>query len=393
MAAWGPSEFADARVQHRSTHAHSRVHHRRHRHRRHLLPVADNAPTAELVFDANSGLILALANPDQRVYPASLTKMMTLYLTFRAVQEGWVHLNDPVLVSAHAASAPPTKLGLRPGQYVTVNELISGAVTESANDAARALAEHLDAQHGRELVQMLRADLAAAQADDAADAVTDPPSAEDAADRAAEVADARALADSIIADGSEQDFARLMTLQARLLGMDDTVYRNASGLPDMEQVTTAPDMAMLAYAIVNLPSNFYSYFSLQHFDFNGRDHHNHNLRFLTTYDGADGIKTGYTQSGGFNVVDSARHGERRLIAIVMGRQSLATREADVRALLDAGFSQTGVVSTVSSINEDELAVGRTLDFPNLRATARLAPQREASIATPATVGGSSAAMQ
>jgi D-alanyl-D-alanine carboxypeptidase len=355
------------------------------------LPVADNAPTAELVFDANSGLILALANPDQRVYPASLTKMMTLYLTFRAVQEGWVRLNDPVLISSYAASAPPTKLGLRPGQYVTVNDLISGAATESANDAARALAEHLDGQYGRNIVQMLRADLAAAQVEDAADALSDPPSAEDTADRAAEVADMRVLADSIVADGSEADFARLMTLQARLLGMGDTVYRNASGLPDMEQVTTAPDMAMLAYAVVNLPPPFYSYFSLQHFNFNGVDHRNHNLRFLTTYDGADGIKTGYTQSGGFNVIDTARHGDRRLVAIVMGRQSLATREADVRALLDAGFAQTGVVTTVASLNEDELAVGRTLDFPSLRATARLAPSREASIATPATGAGSGGA--
>jgi D-alanyl-D-alanine carboxypeptidase len=156
-----------------------------------------------------------------------------------------------------------------------------------------------------------------------------------------------------------------MTLQARLLGMDDTLYRNASGLPDMEQVTTAPDMAMLAYAIVNLPPQYYGYFSIQYFDYAGAPHRNHNLNFLTHYDGADGIKTGYTQSGGFNVVDSAHRGDRRLIAIVMGRQSLATREADVRALLDAGFSQTGIVTTVSAGNADFLAVGSTLEFPTL----------------------------
>src|SRR6185312_4064607 len=175
---------------------------------------------------------------------------------------------------------------------------------------------------------------------------------------------------SVMADGSEYDFARLMTLQARLLGMQDTVYRNASGLPDMEQVTTAPDMAMLAYALVHMPVQYYSYFSIQHFDFKGADHRNHNLRFLTSYDGADGIKTGYTQSGGFNVVDTARRGDRRLIAIVMGRQSVATREEDVRTLLDYAFAQTGTVTAVSSAlgDDDTIRVGSTLDFPTLQTT-------------------------
>lgn len=320
---------------------------------------------------------MAIANADQRVYPASLTKMMTLYLTFRALQEGWLHLNDTMQVSAYAASASPTKLGLYPGQLVTVDDLIRGCVTESANDAARALAENLDARFGRNLQQLLRTDIAAAQAEDAADAASDPPSAEDAAERAGEINEMRALATSVMADGSEYDFARLMTLQARLLGMQDTVYRNASGLPDMEQVTTAPDMAMLAYALVHMPVQYYSYFSIQHFDFNGADHRNHNLHFLTSYDGADGIKTGYTQSGGFNVVDTARRGERRLIAIVMGRQSRATREEDVRTLLDYGFAQTGTVTAVSStLNEDVLTVGSTLDFPTLQTSGmrRVAPQ-------------------
>ncbi len=329
------------------------------------------------MFDADSGRVIAIANADQRVYPASLTKMMTLYLTFRALQEGWLHLNDAMQVSAYAASASPTKLGLYPGQIVTVDDLIRGCVTESANDAARTLAENLDARFGRNLQQLLRNDIAAAQAEDAADAASDPPSAQDAAERAGEIDEMRALAASVTADGSEYDFARLMTLQAHLLGMQDTVYRNASGLPDMEQVTTAPDMAMLAYALVHMPMQYYSYFSVQHFDFNGADHRNHNLRFLTSYDGADGIKTGYTQSGGFNVVDTARRGDRRLIAIVMGRQSLATREEDVRTLLDYGFGQTGTVTAVSStLNEDVLTVGRTLDFPTLQTSGvrRIAPQ-------------------
>jgi D-alanyl-D-alanine carboxypeptidase len=366
IAVWSIPETVDARTRAHAS-AHHRRHHRRRHHRRrvHTLPVSDNAPTAELVFDADTGRVLAIANAEQRVYPASLTKMMTLYLAFRAMQEGWLRPEDTMLVSQYAASAPPTKLGLYEGQSVSVDDLIRASVTESANDAARVLAENLDGRFGRNLQQLLRADLSAAQADDAADALVDPPTAEETAERAAEIADMQALASSITADGSEYDFARLMTLQARLLGMDDTLYRNASGLPDPDQTTTAPDMAMLAYAIVHMPAQYYSYFSIQHFNYAGADHRNHNLNFLTHYDGADGIKTGYTQSGGFNVIDSARHGERRLVAIVMGRQSVATREADVRALLDAGFAQTGAVVAVSAVNSDFLTVGSTLDLPTL----------------------------
>jgi D-alanyl-D-alanine carboxypeptidase len=342
------------------------ISHRHHHRRPHLLPVSASAPNAELVFDAESGRVLAVENPDQQVYPASLTKMMTLYLAFRAIEAGRLHLDDAVGVSYYAASAPPTKLGLREGQTVLVDDLIRGAVTESANDAARALAERLDRDVGGDLLSLLRADLAAQEADDADDARDNPPSPQDAADRAAEVAYMHALANSIVADGSEADFARLMTLQARLLGMDDTTYRNASGLPDPEQVTTAPDMAMLAYAIVNLPARYYSYFSIQHFNFAGADHRNHNLRFLTQYEGADGIKTGYTEGGGFNVVDSARRGDTRLVAIVMGRHSLADREAEVNSLLDEGFNQDHGATVVAVTSApDLLSVGQNLDFPTL----------------------------
>jgi D-alanyl-D-alanine carboxypeptidase len=398
IAVWSAPQTVDARVSHHTARsAHHGRHHRRHHRRSHLLPVSANAPTSEIVFDADSGRVLAIANADQRVYPASLTKMMTLYLTFRALQEGWLHLDDTMQVSAYAASASPTRLGLYAGQSVSVDDLIRGCVTESANDAARVLAENIDARFGRNLQQLLRADLAQAQAEDAGDAASDPPSAEDAADRAGEIADMQALAASVTGDGGEYDFARLMTLQARLLGMQDTVYRNASGLPDMEQVTTAPDMAMLAYAIVNLPARYYSYFSIQYFNYAGRDRRNHNLNFLTSYEGADGIKTGYTQSGGFNVVDSARHGDRRLIAIVMGRQSLATREADVRQLLNSGFAQTGFVTPVSSVSEDVLSVGDTLDFPTLPAHGHIAPEQPELIrpepATRAANSGPSSGMR
>jgi D-alanyl-D-alanine carboxypeptidase len=379
---------SEAKVRHhvgRHHLAHGRVRHRHHRRRAHLLPVSANAPTAELVFDAQSGRVLAVANPNQLVYPASLTKMMTLYLAFRAIEAGRVHLDDTVLISDYAATAPPTKLGLRAGQQVSLDDLIRGSVTESANDAARALAQKLDGDFGGDLLQMLRADLASVQAADAADAIHDPPTAQDAADRAASIGEMHALADSIVADGSEEDFARLMTLQARILGMDDTTFRNASGLPDPAQVTTAPDMAMLAYAIVHLPQRDYSYFSLQHFDFHGADHHNHNLHFLTHYDGADGIKTGYTQGGGFNVVDSARRGDTRLIAIVMGRRSLTDRESDVRTLLDDGFvSDYGATPSVTT-SGDSLTVGETLDLPQLTSPVR---RSMALISTPASMPAS-----
>lgn len=395
IAAWSAPETVEARTSGHSARAHHRAtHHRRHHRRRHVpLPVSDNAPTAEIVFDANNGRVLAIANAEQRVYPASLTKMMTLYLTFRALQEGWLHLDDTMYVSSYAAAAPPTKLGVTAGAMVSVNDLIQACVTESANDAARVLAENLDSRLGHNFQQLLRNELAAEQAEDAADAQTDPLTAQEIADNAADDLQTQGLAASIMADGSESDFARIMTLQARLLGMDDTVYRNASGLPDMEQVTTAPDMANLAYAIVNLPPQYYGYFSIQHFDYGGRDHRNHNLNFLANYAGADGIKTGYTQSGGFNVVDSARRGDRRLIAIVMGRQSLATREADVRALLDAGFSQDGIVTAVGAGNPDFLTVGSTLEFPTLRAgTHDVLPLPPEAVAPPAPVATPAAAV-
>jgi D-alanyl-D-alanine carboxypeptidase len=374
---------ASVRGTHASAHHASRLYHhrRRHHHHHHLLPVSADAPTAELVFDAETGRVLSVSHPDQLVYPASLTKMMTLYLTFRAMDQGWVRPDSIMQVSEFAASASPTKLGLHEGQEVRVDDLISGAVTESANDAARTLAENLDRNSGADLARLLRADMAAAQAQDDADAAADPPDANDAADREAERNQMNDLANSIRSDGSEEDFARLMTLQARLLGMDDTTFRNATGLPDENQVTTAPDMALLAYAIVHLKSQYYAYFSLPRFNFAGVEHRNHNLSFLASYDGADGIKTGYTERGGFNVADSALRGNQRLIAIVMGRQSHAARDAEVRALLDAGFAQDQIQTNAPSASSG-VAVGATLDLPDLtRSASGLGAQTSAPAAS------------
>ena len=376
ILAFGPAASeADAR-HHRGAHA-RKSHHRRHHVR--VLPVSPDAPNAELVIDADSGLVLAVANPEQLVYPASLTKMMTLYLAFRALDEGLVARDDGVAISAHAAAAEPTRLGLLPGQIVRVDDLLRATVTKSANDAARALAEKLDGDLGPRLVALLRADRVALDAGDAAEAAATPPTAQEIADDAAEDTELNALFDSIRADGSEEDFARVMTLQARLLGMDDTEFRNASGLPDPDQVTTAPDMARLAYAVVNLPREDYAYFSLTSFTYNGAEYRNHNLRFLTEYDGADGIKTGYTEGSGFNVVDTARRGDVRLIAIVIGRRSHADREDMVRALLDNCFVARGATPAVVAAG-DTIAVGSTLDLPSLRPAGSSLRARDTTVA-------------
>jgi len=361
-----PTVEARAKFHKASVHKH-RHHQRHHKRQRHLLPVSVNAPTASLVFDASTGRVLSAANPDQEVFPASLTKMMTLYLTFRAVREGWLTLEDRFRISPYAASAPPTSMRLFAGNDISVDNLIRGAVTESANDAARVLAENLDLRFGRRLQTALRADREALKIEHEADAAETPPSAAEAADWARFMTETNLLLNTINADGSEEDFARLMTLQSRLLGMDDTVFRNASGLPDPEQVTTAPDMAMLAYAIVKMPPAYYSYFSIQHFDYAGVDHRNHNLQFLTHFDGADGIKTGYTVAGGFNVVDSAVQDGRRLIAIVMGRTSHAARESEVMTMLTAGFQfNPALFGSPSDADESgPLKVGDTLDLPTL----------------------------
>ena len=241
---------------------------------------------SSMVMDAASGAILSTVNPDELRHPASLTKMMTLYMTFEALRDRRLSLEDPVPVSEHSASMMPSKLGLRPGTRLTVEQAIMGLVTKSANDAASALGE-------------------------------------------------------LLGGGDEDRFAQMMTLRARALGMTQTVFRNASGLPDTEQVSTARDLAVLARHLVQDYPVQYHYFSTPSFLFHGRLIPNHD-HLLQTYPGADGIKTGYVEASGFNLVTSAVRGDVRLIGVVLGAARPAERDQHMAMLLDHGFEQLGV---------------------------------------------------
>ena len=236
---------------------------------------------ADIVVEPNSGQILHSTNATSPRHPASLTKMMTLYLTFKALKEGRLKLDQTLAVSAHAASQSPDKLGLKPGQTISVRNAIMSLVTLSANDSAVVLAEALG--------------------------------------------------------GNEDNFARSMTEQANALGMKQTHFYNASGLPNPDQITTAYDMALLAMALLHEFPNFYPVFSLGHFNYGGILYHNHN-HLMESYPGMDGIKTGYIQSSGFNLVASAKHGESRLVGVVFGGNSPVSRNQTMAHLLDQCFS-------------------------------------------------------
>ena len=238
-----------------------------------------------IVLDADTGQVLRELNPDTVTYPASLTKMMTLYLTFEALNRGRLQLDQYLPVSAAAAAHSPSKLGLEPGEQVSVRDLILGIVTKSANDAAVVLAEGLGG-------------------------------------------------------GSEPGFAQMMTQKARQLGMTRTSYRNASGLPDPGQLTTARDIARLALALIHDFPREYRYFSVKEFEFEGElvTGHDH---MLDTYPGTDGIKTGFTVASGYNLATSAVRGGHRLIGVVLGGESVRIRDSEMTQLLDLGFGDLG----------------------------------------------------
>ncbi|MBC7800406.1 MAG: D-alanyl-D-alanine carboxypeptidase [Gemmatimonadaceae bacterium] len=240
---------------------------------------------ASIVIDAASGSILSAVNADEYRYPASLTKMMTIYMLFEALRDRRVTMTQAVPVSSWAASMSPTKLGLLPGSYITVEQALLGLVTKSANDAAAALGELLG--------------------------------------------------------GEEDRFAQMMTLRARALGMKNTTFRNASGLPDWSQVTTARDMAVLSRRLIQDFPGEYEYFSRPSFVFRGRTIWNHQ-RMLQTYAGADGLKTGYIGASGHNLATSAVRSGRRLIGVVMGASSNGERDLHMASLLDSGFDRLGV---------------------------------------------------
>lgn len=235
-----------------------------------------------LIAEVEAERVLYQEEPYELRHPASLTKMMTLYLVFDALARGKISLNDQLWASRHCTSRPPSKLGLRVGESLSVEQGILALVTQSANDAASALAEGLA--------------------------------------------------------GTEDAFADIMTRKARQLGMHNTVFRNASGLPDPEQVTTAWDMWRLGKALLKDFPEYYRYFSTRYFDFRGRSYDNHN-HLMERYYGLDGIKTGFINSSGFNLVASARRNGHRLIGVVFGGPSARKRDDHMAELLDDGFAQ------------------------------------------------------
>jgi len=246
---------------------------------------------SSIVMEAATGNVLIAANPDEPRHPASLTKMMTLYITFEALRDRRLALDQAVPVSSHAASMSPSKLGLVPGTRITVEQAILGLVTKSANDAAAALGELLG--------------------------------------------------------GDEDRFAQMMTLRAHALGMTSTEFRNASGLPDPDQITTARDLAVLARHLVQDFPTQYGYFSIPSFRFHGHVIPNHD-HLLQSYPGADGIKTGYTEASGFNLVTSAMRGDVRLIGVVLGAAKPGERDLHMASLLDQGFEQLNIAPIVTA---------------------------------------------
>jgi D-alanyl-D-alanine carboxypeptidase len=281
-----------------------------------------------ILLDAETGQVLSEQNADVLTYPASLTKMMTLYLTFEQLNQGKIRLDQPLRVSEEAASRSPSKLALIPGDSVPLRDLILGIVTKSANDAASVLAEGLA--------------------------------------------------------GSEANFVQYMNGKARQLGLQHTWYRNASGLPDPDQRTTARDVARLALALYHQFPREYRYFSTREFDFRGEIVRSHN-HLLDWYQGADGIKTGFVNASGFNLAASAVRDGRRLIGVIMGGRSARGRDAQMASLLDQGFAYLPATRPAQLPETLVAAVASLASLPARAVMAAAAPAAwPPSAATPAS---------
>lgn len=254
-----------------------------------------------IVIDAETGEVIHETEAAQKWYPASLTKVMTLYMTFAALESGKLHLNDMLTVSHHAAIQPKSRLGLRKGQKISVEHAIMAVATRSANDAAVTLAEHLG--------------------------------------------------------GSESHFGHLMTQQAHHMGMSSSSFVNASGLPDEHQISSARDLAILSSALIKNYPEYYRIFSSTEFHYKGQVLPNTN-RILKTYPDADGLKTGFTCGSGYNLIASAKRNGHRLVGVLLGAHSSGERFEQMGNLLDVGFEKksAGIASShVSQLHDDDLA--------------------------------------
>ncbi len=265
-----------------------------------------NPKYASIVIDAETGKVLRSRNADKRLYPASLTKMMTLFLTFEAIEDGRLSMNQYIRFSNKAAAQEPSKIGLNAGSRILVRDAILSLVTKSANDVAVVLAEAIG--------------------------------------------------------GNEQQFAAMMTQRARALGMKNTTFKNASGLHHPRQVSTARDMATLSRSLMQYFPHYYHFFSTNTFSYKGKNYKNHN-KLLTTYRGMDGLKTGYVRAAGFNLAASAVRDDRRLIGVVFGGRSSKTRNDHMAKILDESFNRLPRKSTIMVHNDLPPVPGRKPSVP------------------------------
>lgn len=261
-----------------------------------LRAAAASASVSSIMIDAENGDVMYEMNADERRYPASLTKLMTLYITFNALENNHIKLTDKLKVSRTAAGRSPSKLGVRAGETITVKDAIMAVIVKSANDCATVLAEHFAP--------------------------------------------------------TEADFAVLMTNTAHKLGMSHTTFKNASGLPNTQQKTTARDMAVLAMAVYHHFPQYYKWFSAKSFQYKGRTIGGHNY-ILKTFAGADGMKTGYTAASGYNIITSAKRSGKRVIAVTMGHNSVGERDKKVSRMMDKGLThmQKGEINVAMLTNE------------------------------------------
>jgi D-alanyl-D-alanine carboxypeptidase len=277
-----------------------------------------------MLVDGNSGSVLEESNADGVRHPASLTKVMTLYLLFERLDAGKLRLDTQLSVSEHAAEQDPTKLGLKPGQTISVEDAIKGVVTRSANDAAVVIAENLG--------------------------------------------------------GSEEAFAQLMTQKARALGMSRTTYVNASGLPADDQVTTARDQALLGRAIQDRFPRDYRFFSTTSFVFHGVTIHGHN-HLLGSVNGVDGIKTGYIRASGFNLITSVHRDGRYIVGVVLGGRSAFERDAHMRALIEGNIRLASTQHSATAFAERATPRG---EAQQVASTTQAPPRIEPTTTPPAT---------
>lgn len=248
---------------------------------------------SSIMIDAETGKVLFASNADERRAPASLTKMMTLYITFNALDKGMISMEDKLPVSRTAANRSPTKLGLKVGEKIKVKDAIMALIVRSANDCATVLAEGLGYK--------------------------------------------------------EDKFAQTMTQVAKELGMKNTIFKNASGLPNRAQISTARDMAVLGAAIYHHFPEYYKLFSAKKFSYNGKTYYTHN-HLLESFEGADGLKTGYTNAAGYNIVTSAHRDGNRVIAVTMGHNTIKGRDRQIAQMMNRGLKKLALADNIVSPN-------------------------------------------